>query len=408
MRLSERLKLFSLSPTLALSAKATQLRAQGLDVISFAAGEPDFLTPLHIQEAAVRAMEAGQTKYTAIGGTIELKESITRKLEQENHLRYQTNEVIVSCGAKHSLYNAFSAILNEGDEVIVPAPYWVSYVDQVSLAGGRAVVVPCSVQDQFLLSAEKLTRAISPRTRMLILNSPANPSGSCYLREQLEELGRVLLQHPQIIILSDDIYEKILYEGTEFCNLLMVDAGFRDRFVLINGVSKCYSMTGWRIGYAAGPAVLIQAMEALQSQVTSNPNSIAQAAAVAALTGDQSCVAKMNSAFARRRAMIATVFAKIPEIHYLAPKGAFYAFPNIEKIFALPKFQELCGQAYTGGPSSQSKIFSQYLLESANVAVVPGIAFGDDHCFRMSFALSDEELGKGLQGIADAIAQLRH
>ena len=404
MQLSARLKLFSISPTLALTAKAAAMRAEGIDVISFAAGEPDFNTPEHIQEAAIHAMRDGQTKYTAVGGTPQLKQAIVKKLARDNQLTYQPTEIAVSCGGKHSLYNIFFATLNDGDEVIIPAPYWVSYVDQVKLAGGTPIVVPCSMEDNFLLSPEKLQKAITKRTRMLILNSPANPTGACYPKEDLWEIAKILEKHPQVLIVSDDIYEKILYDNAEFFNLLMLDDQFRHRFLLVNGVSKCYSMTGWRIGYVAADPSVIKAIEALQSQATSNPNSIAQAAAVEALLGDQNCVSQMVQEFAKRRKIIDENLQQVAEIRYKKPQGAFYVFPNISLIYDFPKFKKLASNSQT---KSKSKVFCEHLLDSKAVAAVPGIAFGDDDCFRISFALASNKLQEGLRRIIEVVDHLR-
>ncbi|HUP92498.1 MAG TPA: pyridoxal phosphate-dependent aminotransferase [Solimonas sp.] len=367
------------SPTLAVTAKAAELKAQGKDVLSLGAGEPDFDTPEHIKEAAHRAIRDGITKYTAVGGTPALKKAIVEKMKRDNALDYKPSQVIVSNGGKQACYNLCQALLNATDEAIVPAPYWVSYPDMVLLADGCPVFIPTSAATRFKITPEQLERAISPRTRLLWLNSPSNPSGMAYSRAELTALGEVLRRHPQVVIATDDMYEKILWSGEPYSNIINACPDLFERSVVIHAVSKTYSMTGWRIGWACGPAKLITAMTDIQSQSTSNPNSIAQVAAEAALSGDQACVGQMVAVFKQRHDWLVAQLNTIPGIQCLAGDGTFYAFPNVEGLM-----RKL-------GAKTDLEL-SDILLQKALVAVVPGSAFGAPEHLRLSFATSEKVL----------------
>ncbi|MCE9597761.1 MAG: pyridoxal phosphate-dependent aminotransferase [Spirochaetia bacterium] len=401
---AQRLTVVEPSPTLAITAKAAELKAAGRDVIGFGAGEPDFDTPEHIKEAARAAMSAGQTKYTPVGGTVALKKAIVSKFERENKLSFEPKQVIVGTGGKQVLFNLFLAYLNPGEEVIVPAPYWVSYADIVRLAGGVPVIIDCPASADYLLQPAQLEAALTPRTRAIILCSPSNPTGSVYSEAQLRALAEVLAKAPNVLIISDDIYEHILFGGRKFVNLAMMFPEMRDRIFIASGVSKSYSMTGWRIGFGAGHKALIEAMETIQSQSTSNPSSISQAAAVGALNGPQDCVEEMRSAFERRMNIVMTSFGTVPEIELAPPGGAFYVFPDLTRAYQLPGFKRLLAQS---SDRSKSRVFAAHLLDKYDVAVVPGIAFGADAGARISFALSDEALVKGLDRIKQMITDLR-
>ncbi len=396
MKLSRRAEQLKPSATLAIDAKAKQLKAEGVDVVGFGAGEPDFGTPSHVVEAAVNALRAGDTRYTPVGGTAELKGAICRSLERDYGLRYAASEVTASCGAKHTLFNLFLALLEEGDEAIVPAPYWVSYPEQIQVAGATPVIVPTREEDGFRLRPEVLERAITARTRALVLNSPSNPTGAMYAREDLRALASVL-EKRDIVVVSDDIYQKLVYGGERFAGILEAAPGLRDRTVIVNGVSKTYAMTGWRIGYAAGPAALIGAMEKLQSQSTSNPTSFAQKAAAEALVGPQDCVDEMIRAFAERRSILVNGLNRLPGVHCPLPQGAFYAFPNVSGVY---------GRRHGEASIDDSFSLARYLLEEARVAVVPGAPFGSDAHVRLSYATSVETIEKGLARIGEALAQL--
>ncbi|MBL8021546.1 MAG: pyridoxal phosphate-dependent aminotransferase [Leptospirales bacterium] len=401
---AQRLTVVEPSPTLAITAKAAELKAAGRDIIGFGAGEPDFDTPEHIKEAARKAMASGQTKYTPVGGTAALKKAVVTKFERENKLKYEPKEVIVGTGGKQVLFNLFLAYLNPGEEVIIPAPYWVSYADIVRLAGGVPIIIDCPATNDYLLQPEQLEAALTPRTRAVILCSPSNPTGSVYSESQLRALAAVLLKAPNVLIISDDIYEHILFGGRKFINLAMMYPELRDRIFIASGVSKSYSMTGWRIGFGAGHRDLIEAMETIQSQSTSNPSSISQAAALEALNGPQDCVEQMRQAFERRMNIVMASFAQVPEIFLAAPGGAFYVFPELSKVYALPGFKRLLAES---ADSSKSRVFAAHLLSKYDVAVVPGIAFGADAGVRISFALGDEALTKGLDRIKQMVSDLR-
>jgi len=367
------------SPTSAVIALAAELRAAGRDIISLGAGEPDFATPAHIRQAGINAIESGQTRYTPIDGTRELKAAIQKKFARDNSLHYELDQILVSSGAKQTCFNACQAILNSGDEAIVPAPYWVSYPDMISLADAEPVVIDAGIDSGFRISPAQLEAAITRRTRLLFLNSPSNPTGACYSRQQLAELGEVLKAHPDIVIAADEIYEHIYWAQTPFSSFAEACPDLYERTITINGVSKCYAMTGWRIGYAGGPQALIAAMKTIQSQSTSNPCSISQAASAAALNGEQAAVAEMTAAYRERHEYIVDALNNVPGFECRKSEGAFYAFPRV--VGALER-QGLAGDAE----------LVSYLLSEADVAMVPGSAFGAPGYVRISFACSLDEL----------------
>lgn len=391
--LSQRAKNIKPSPTLAIDARAKAMKAEGVDVINFGVGEPDFDTPENIKEAARKALRDGFTKYTPVGGTDKLKDAIREKLLRDNGLSYKRDEILVSCGAKHSLYNIMQAFLDPGDEVIIPAPYWVSYPEQVVLAGAVPVFVRTREEEYFRLDPDAMSEHITPKTKALILNSPSNPTGFTYERQRLERIAEICLRHG-IHVISDEIYEKLLYDGTEHVSIASLEGDVKEKTIVVNGLSKSHSMTGWRIGYAAGPAELIKAMTAIQSQSTSNPTSIAQAAAVEALNGPQDSLKAMVAEFDKRRVRLVQGLNSIEGVRCLAPTGAFYAFPNTQALYRIsPRI------------ASSSKL-SMYLLEKAKVAVVPGDAFGDDNHIRLSYATSIGDIEKGLERIKEALDAL--
>ena len=377
--LSQRVSRIKPSPTLAVTAKAAELKAQGKDVLSLGAGEPDFDTPQHIKDAAQKAMDSGFTKYTAVGGTPGLKKAIIDKTKRDNALDYKPSQVIVSSGGKQSCYNLCMAYLNATDEVIIPAPYWVSYPDMVLLADATPVILYTTAATRFKITPAQLEAAITPRTRMMFLNSPSNPSGMAYTKAELTALGEVLRKHPQVLIATDDMYEKIMWTGEPFSNIINACPDLYDRTVVVHAASKTYSMTGWRIGFACGPAKLITAMADIQSQSTSNPNSIAQVAAEAAFSGDQTCVTEMVKAFKKRHDMLVADLNTVPGVKCLPGDGTFYAFPNVEGLM-----QKL-------GCKTDLEL-SDLLLQKALVAVVPGSAFGAPGHLRLSFATSEKVL----------------
>ena len=389
--LSNRVQAVKPSPTLAITARAAQMRAAGKDIIGLGAGEPDFDTPDHIKAAAVKAMDSGFTKYTAVDGTASLKIAIIAKFKNDNDLDYQPKQILVSCGGKQSSYNLTQALLNAGDEVIIPAPFWVSYPDMVLLADGVPVIVETTQAQHFKMSPAQLRAAITEKTRLIFINSPSNPSGVAYSLEELKALGDVLTDFPNIIIATDDMYEHILWNQGSFVNILNAHPEFYDRTVVMNGVSKAYSMTGWRIGYAAGPADLIEAMCTIQSQSTSNPTSISQYAAEAALTGDQSFISDMCVEFKKRHDYVVAELNSIEGVECLETDGTFYVFPNIEKLIA-----RLDG-------INNDLEFSDYLIEKAGVALVPGSAFGTEGHIRISIATSMANLENALARIKQAI-----
>jgi aspartate aminotransferase len=372
------------SPTIAVTTLASELKAQGRDVIGLGAGEPDFDTPDSIKEAAIDAIRAGKTKYTAVDGTPDLKAAVAAKFARENGLEYRTEEISVASGGKQIIYNALMASLDPGDEVIVPAPYWVSYPDMVLLAGGVPVFADCPEDTGFKLTADGLKRAITPRTKWLILNSPCNPTGAAYTADELLGLTDVLLRHPQIWIIADDIYEHLLYDGLSFATVAAVEPQLKARCLTMNGVAKAYAMTGWRIGYAGGPVELIKAMAKVQSQSTSNPCSISQAATVAALTGPQDFIPKRAEVFRQRRDLIVDLLNEAPGLRCHRPEGAFYVYPSCAGLI---------GQRTPDGVElTDSESFARYLLEREGVAVVHGTAFGMDPYFRISYATATELL----------------
>ena len=392
IKLADRIKRVKPSQTLAVTARANELRAEGKDIIGLGAGEPDFDTPEHIKQAAIDALHRGFTKYTAVDGTRELKQAIIDKFQRENQLAYKLDQVLVSCGGKQSFFNLALALLNPGDEVIIPAPYWVSYPDMVLLADGKPVIVNTTMEHGFLISPEQLEATITPKTRLLVINSPSNPTGRVYSRADLAGLGEVLRKHPHVLIATDDMYEHILWTGESFANIVNVCPDLYERTIVLNGVSKAYSMTGWRIGYAAGPAPLIGAMKKVQSQSTSNPTSISQVAAQAALEGDQSCIQTMLTAFKERHDLVIASFNTMDGVTCIPSQGTFYSLPSFQAVIdRLPKI-------------SDDVQFAEYLLEKAGVALVPGSAFGAPGHLRLSFATSKSNLQNALDRIAKAIA----
>ncbi len=396
MKLASRVNKIQPSPTLAIDAKAKALKAQGVDIVGFGAGEPDFDTPANIKEAAKKAIDSGFTKYTPVGGTDELKDAIIAKMKKDHGLEYAREEISVACGAKHSLYNISQALLEEGDEVIIPAPYWVSYPDQVVLAGGKAVFIETDETSGFKMSPEQLEKAITKNTRALILNSPCNPTGATYSLEELKAIGQVCLKH-DFLIISDDIYERLIYDGLRFANIAQAVPELKGRTIVVNGVSKTYAMTGWRIGYACGPKELMGAMTKMQSQSTSNPTSIAQKAAVEALNGSQDAVAAMAVEFEKRRSYIVERLNAMPGVSCFKSNGAFYVFPNFSGVY---------GKSFGERKINNSSDFAAYLLEEAKVAIVPGVAFGADKYARLSYASSMANIQKGMDRIEAAIKNL--
>lgn len=372
------------------------MRRAGVDVVSFGAGEPDFDTPAFIKEAAIEAIKSGFTKYTPSSGINELKEAVAEKLKQENGLDYSPSQVIISCGAKHSIYNILMAICDPGDEVIIGTPYWVSYPEMVRLAGGEPVFVETSPETGYCMAPDDVRSRISPKTKAIIVNSPANPTGTIYPEEFLLDIGRLAVEH-DFYIISDEIYEKLIYDGLEHVSIATLDEAFKERAILVNGVSKSYAMTGWRIGYAAGPEDVIKAMGRIQSHSTSNPTSISQAAALAALKGEQDEVERMRMEFERRRDLICSKLDEIEGISYVRPQGAFYVFPDVSAYFG----GKLAGREING-----SLDFADIMLEAAKVALVPGVAFGDDRCVRLSFATSTETIEEGLNRIKEALREV--
>ncbi len=388
--LSKKVESVKPSPTLAVSNRATELKASGKDIIDLGVGEPDFDTPEHIKEAAIKAIHDGFTKYTAVEGIASLKKAISIKFAKENNLHYAINQILVSNGAKQSLYNLFQAVLNPGDEVLIPAPYWVSYPDMALLADATPIILPAEIEHLFKITAVQLEKAITPKTKLMVINSPSNPTGVAYTREELTAIAAVLLKHPQVIIVTDDIYEHILWRDEPFVNILNVCPELSDRTVVVNGVSKAYAMTGWRIGYAAGPIQIINAMKKVQSQSTSNPNSIAQIAAQAALEGDTRDLIRMVSAFKERHDFVVPALNKIEGIECLQADGTFYAFPNAKKLISNLNF-------------NNDIELADFILNEAEVAVVPGSAFGSEGYLRLSYATNLDALSKAMDRIKQAI-----
>ncbi len=387
IQLAERVKRVKPSPTMAVTARAAEMRAAGHDIIGLGAGEPDFDTPQHISEAAIEAIRAGETRYTAVDGSPAFKQAIVDKFARENGLKYEANQILVSSGAKQSLYNLFSAILNRGDEVVIPAPYWVSYPDMALLADGEPMFITADQSQRFKITPQQLEAAITPRTRAVVLNSPSNPTGSAYSKAELQALGAVLSRHPDVLIVSDDIYEHILWTDEPFCNIVMACPELTDRTIVVNGVSKAYAMTGWRIGYAAGPANVIAAMKKIQSQSTSNASSISQAASVAALNGDQGVIEPMVKAFRERHDYVVSRLNAMRGVSCIEGDGTFYAFPDMSQAIA-----NIEGVA-------DDLALAEYLIEKAGVALVPGTAFGLPGHARISYATSMENLEKAMDRI---------
>lgn len=392
LQLSSRVQAIKPSPTLAVTNKAAELRAAGQDIIGLGAGEPDFDTPDHIKEAAIEAIKAGQTKYTAVDGTPALKQAIIAKYQRDNGLAYEPNQILVSSGGKQSFFNLALATLNAGDEAVIPAPYWVSYPDMVLVAEGTPVIIKTSAQTRFKITPEQLEDAITDRTRLFVINSPSNPSGMAYTLDELKALGEVLKRHPQVMIATDDMYEPILWTGQPFCNILNATPELYDRTFVLNGVSKAYSMTGWRIGYAAGPAKIIGAMKKIQSQSTSNPASISQAAAQAALDGSQDCIQPMVKAFKERHDYLVNALNELPGVECLTGDGTFYAFPSFQ------------GAIEANSAVDDDVQFAEWLLKEAGVALVPGSAFGAPGHMRLSFATSMNNLEQAIARLKKALA----
>ena len=389
--ISDSLKKIKPSPTIAVTQKARELKAAGKDVIGLGAGEPDFDTPDNIKQAAIKAINDGDTKYTAVDGTQALKKAIVEKFKKENNLEYTADQVTVGAGGKHVIYNAMMATLNEGDEVIVPAPYWVSYPDIVLLAGGKPVVMECNEKQGFKINPSDLEKFITPKTKWIILNSPSNPTGACYTEKEIREIAKVLEKHSHVYILSDDIYEHVTYEGFKFFTIAQIES-LKERVLTMNGVSKAYSMTGWRIGYAAGPKEIIKAIAKIQSQSTTNPSSISQAASVEALSGTQDFIKKRADSFQERRDFVVKALNDIDGIDCLNPDGAFYVFPSCKGLM---------GKKDTNGKEIKSDTdFVQSLLENSGIAVVQGSAFGLEGFFRISYATSMDNLKKALEKIS--------
>jgi aspartate aminotransferase len=395
--LSKRVQAIKPSPTLAVTARAAKLKAEGKDIIGLGAGEPDFDTPQHIKDAAIAAINKGFTKYTPVGGTASLKQAVIAKFKRDNGLDYTAKQILVSCGGKQSFFNLALAVINPGDEVIIPAPYWVSYPDIVLIAEGKPVIVQAGIEQGFKMTPAQLKAAITPRTRMVVINSPGNPSGAVYTLEELQALGAVLRNHPNILISTDDMYEHIALTDAKFVNILNACPDLYPRTMVLNGVSKAYAMTGWRIGYAGGPEQIITAMENVQSQSTSNPTSISQVAAEAALNGDQGCIAPMLKAFRERHVFVVDTLNKIPGVKCIMAGGAFYAFPDAGDAIANLHKKGIIRDA-------NDIAFSEYLLVEAGVAVVPGSAFGSEGYIRLSFATSMSNLQKALERMAKALA----
>jgi aspartate aminotransferase len=385
IQLSNRVQSIKPSPTLAVTARAAEMRAAGKDIIGLGAGEPDFDTPEHIKQAAIKAIHEGFTKYTAVEGTPSLRKAVVSKLKRENNLDYDTSQILVSCGGKQSFYNLAQALLNPGDEVVIPAPYWVSYPDMVLLAEAVPVIVFASQRQRFKITAEQLRNALTEKTRLFVINSPSNPTGMAYSPAELQALGEVLKDFPAVVVATDDMYEHVLWEGESFCNILNVCPELYDRTMVLNGVSKAYSMTGWRIGYAAGPAALIRAMTNIQSQSTSNPSSISQIAAEAALQGSQSSIQTMRKAFKERHDFVVTELNTIPGVSCLTTDGTFYVFPNVEGM--LSHMLDL----------KDDVALAEFLIEKAGVALVPGSAFGCPGHLRLSIATSMSSLEKAME-----------
>ncbi len=397
MRLAERAKNISPSPTLSIDAQAKKMTAGGIKVINFGAGEPDFDTPKNIKQAAVQAIAEGMTKYTPVAGIEPLRQAICNKLAEDNGLQYEPGQIVVSAGAKHSLYNTFQVLCQEGDEVILPAPYWVTYLEQIKMTGAKPVIVPTRVEDCFKLTPAQLQSVITANTRLFVLNSPGNPTGVVYTKAELEALGEILEKN-NIAIISDEIYEKLIYDANQHVSIASISPGLKELTVVINGVSKSYSMTGWRIGYAAAPQPVAKAMADLQSHSTSNPTSIAQAASLEAITGTQESVQQMVAEFVKRRDYMVDRLTAIHGVQCNGPGGAFYVFPDVKALM---------GKSYAGEAINNATDLARVLLAVEHVAIVPGVAFGDDNCFRLSYATSMDNIREGLDLIEKVLKALQ-
>ena len=395
-KLSDRLNRLAPSATLAMSQKSGEMKAQGIDVINMSVGEPDFNTPDHIKEAAKKAIDENYSRYSPVPGYIELRKAIAEKLKKENGLEYSTNEILVSNGAKQSVCNTVMALVNDGEEVIIPAPYWVSYPQMVKLAGGEPVIVEAGFEQNFKMTPEQLEAAITPKTRMLILCSPSNPTGSVYSEEELRGLAEVIKRHEGLYVLADEIYEHINYVGKH--ESIAQFPGMKERTIIVNGVSKAYAMTGWRIGFIAAPEWIVKGCNKLQGQYTSGPCSVSQKAAEAAYTTSQECVETMRKAFERRRDLIVSLAKEIPGLEVNCPQGAFYLFPKCSGFY---------GKSYEGKTISNSTDLAMFLLEEGHVATVGGDAFGDPDCFRMSYATSDDNIREAMRRIKETLAKLK-
>lgn len=397
MSVSQRARNIVPSATLTIAATARRMRAQGIDVIGFGSGEPDFDTPDHIKEAAIQAIHEGFTKYTASGGIDELKDAVVTKLKRDNGLEYTRDQVLISCGGKHSLFNVFQALLEPGDEVIIPSPYWVSFPEQVKLCDGKPVFAQTSEREGFRIARGLVEPLVTSRTKMLVLNSPCNPTGAALTRGELEGLAALAVEQG-FWLLSDETYDSLVYDGHQHVSVASFGDAVYARTILVNSLSKAYAMTGWRVGYTAGPKDVIKAMDAIQSQETSNPTSIAQRAAVVALTGAQDSTHRMRAEFDRRRRSIVKRINEMPGVTCLSPQGAFYVFPNVSGTY---------GKSHAGKTITNSTSFAAYLLDEARIAVVPGVEFGSDSHVRISYATSMANIEKGMDRMAAAVAQLQ-
>ena len=391
--LSDRINSLEVSQTLAMAAKVRELKAEGKDVISLSLGEPDFNTPDFVKEAAKKAIDENYSTYTPVDGYLELREAISKKFKRDNNLEYKPSQIVVSTGAKQSLYNVAQVLLNPGDECILPAPYWVSYAEIVKMAEGNPVIVPTSVETNFKITPKQLEEAITPKTKMIMFSSPCNPSGSVYNREELEALAEVIKKHPNIFVVSDEIYEHINFTGN-FCSIASID-GMYDRTITVNGVSKAFAMTGWRIGYIGAPEFISKACTKMQGQVTSGANSIAQRAVITAVLAEPNVLNYMVKEFHKRRDLVIGLLQEIPNVKTTIPEGAFYAFPDVSWYF---------GKTVRGRKINNSDDLAMYLLEEANVATVTGLAFGDANCIRLSYATSEEILTEALKRIKEALS----
>ncbi len=396
MSISRKISLISPSPTLAITAKAKKMQTEGVNIIGFGAGEPDFDTPFNIKEAAKKAIDKGYTKYTPTSGIKELKEAICKKLKNDNNLNYSSEEILVSCGAKHSIFNVVLSLCNEEDEIIIPSPYWVSYPEMVKTTGAKSIFIKTTPKTNFKITPQQLIKAITPKTKLLILNSPSNPTGMVYTKDELLSLSRILIEK-NIFCISDEIYEKIIYDDFKHTSIASLGNNMKELTIVINGFSKSYSMTGWRLGYAAGPAQIIGAMSNLQDHSTSNPTSISQFAGLEALNGHQEDLKRMVREFQKRRDYMAEKINSIKELSVIKPQGAFYCFVNISQII---------GKAFEGKKINNSLELTELLLTKANIAVVPGFVFGDDNFIRLSYATSMENITEGLNRLQNFIRKI--